>query len=152
MPLGLDETTFELHLNLEKIPELLQESALEDAGQFVIESILDYVGQGKSPVAGQGAFRKLSAEYAEREKGGDTLANLDLSGSMLDALEYRVIGDKIVIGIFDGDLAKRSYNHNVGDTLPKRQFIPDDGNGDYLKAEIIRGIGSILSEYFDENL
>jgi hypothetical protein len=151
MPLSKDEVSFELEFDLENVPEEDRETALEDVGQFLVDSILDYVGQGKSPVSGKRDFKALSTPYADREKGGDTLANLDLTGGMLDSLTYKVVGDKVVVGIFDEDEAIKAYNHNIGDTLPKRQFIPDDAKGESLKSDIQRGISSIISEYVDED-
>lgn len=157
MPITESETSYELDIPaIEQVPESLRDEVLEEIAQFVRDSILDYVGEGKSPVAG-GVYRsRLTQPYADAEKGGDTLANLDLNGDMLNALDYRIEGDKVVIGIFDSDQAIKSYAHNTGyeghPTLAGkgyiRQFIPNED--ELLKAEIIRGIGRIIEDYLDE--
>jgi hypothetical protein len=48
------------------------------------------------------------------------------------------------VGVFDSDEAPKAYNHNVGDTLPQRQFIPmEDQN---FKSEIMAGIDEVIEE------
>jgi hypothetical protein len=156
MTMTLDETSFEFEVpRIDDIPESERESALEEIAQFIRDSILDYVGEGKSPIAGGTYKGKLSKVYADLEKGGDTLANLDLNGDMLDALEYRIEDDRVIIGIFKADQAIKSYAHNTGyeghPTLEGkgyvREFIPKDDQ--MLKAEIIRGVGRIIEDYLD---
>jgi phage gpG-like protein len=157
MPITESETSFEFELpNAENIPESVRDQVLEEIAEFLRDSILDYVGEGKSPVAG-GRYRStLNKDYADREKGGDTMANLDLNGDMLNALEYRIEDDKVIVGIFDEDQAIKSYAHNTGyeghPTLEGkgyiRQFIPKEDQ--LLKAEIIRGVKRIIEEYLDE--
>ena len=114
----------------------------------MVNSILDYVGEAKSPVSGGKYKAKLSPEYAKEK--GTTLANLDLNGDMLSSLEFVPLSltkDKIVleVGIFDEDQAIKSYNHNKGDTLPQRQFIPD--KGEKFKKDILNGLEDILNDY-----
>lgn len=140
------ETSFEFDIpGFEDIPEDNQTEAADDVAQYLIESILDYIGDSKSPVAGGSFKAELSKAYAERE--GKEKANLDLNGDMLNALTFKVnyATGTITIGIFEEDQAIKSFNHNTGDTLPQRQFIP--GEDELLKAEIIRGVGRILEEY-----
>jgi hypothetical protein len=145
-----DETSFELDLGeiLGDLPRSRRKEALTDVGEFLVESVLDYLGQGKSPVSGVRSFKQLNKSYAEKEKEGDRLPNLDLHGDMLNALTFKVKGSKVIIGIFDEDQAIKSYNHNVGDTLPKRQFIPDESQT--FKPDIMRNVEKILEEYLDE--
>lgn len=144
------ETSFEIDLEdlLEDVPKSDRKKALRDVGEFLVEQVLDYIGQGKSPVSGVGDFKKLNKAYAEKEKAGDRLANLDLNGSMLDALTFKVSGNKVIVGIFDEDQAIKSYNHNKGDTLPKRQFIPEKGQ--ILKKDIRDNVDMIVEEYMEE--
>ncbi len=115
--------------------------------------MLDKIAEGISPVKGEGPFKKLTKHYADEEHGGDRTAILDEHGDMLQALTYKIVGNKIEVGIFDKKEAPKSYGHNTGfrghPTLegkaPKRQFIPEDGQT--LKDDIMRGIGDITDEY-----
>jgi len=145
--LSKEKVTYDLELDLSEIPKESRKAALNDVGEFIRDSILDYVGEGKSPVKGEGSFKKLNKNYADNQKSGDRLANLDLNGDMLDALDFRtsVTASKITVGIFRKSEAIKAYNHNVGDTLPKRRFIPDESQE--FKEEIKRGIKRILQDY-----
>jgi hypothetical protein len=132
------------------LPEELSRSekakAKKDIAEYVLTSILDYVGEGKSPIVGE-SFKKLGKSYADNEKGGDRTPNLDLNGDMLDALISKPKGDGIEIGIFKKKEAIKAYNHNIGDTLPRRRFIP--AKNQTLKKDILNGIDDIIQEYLD---
>lgn len=66
--------------------------------------------------------------------------NLQLTGAMLNSIEVlESTPDKIRIGIV-GEEAPKAYNHQVGDTVPKRPFM--GATNDDLKK--------IKSEYKDE--
>jgi len=150
MAISLSEFSFDFEVpGIDEVPEELREEALNDIGEYLLDSILDYVGSSRSPVAG-GEFRaSLSPDYAKR--AGKDRADLDLTGSMLNSLEYSYDADSgtVTLGIFEEDEIPKAYNHNVGDTLPKRQFLPEEE--ETFKAEIIRGVGRILSEYLEED-
>ncbi len=146
-----EETSFVFEIpNIDQVPSNLRTDLVNEVGDYLVQSILDYVGEAKSPVAGGRYKSTLSDVYANSQKNGDKLANLDLNGDMLNALTFKTNAStgKVTVGIFDDDQAIKSYNHNVGDTLPQRQFIP--GEDQLLKAEIIRGVKRILQEYLED--
>lgn len=143
MEMSESEVSFDLDFpELRGLPQELVNDILNEVGDYLKVSILDYVGDSRSPVAG-GKFKKsLSPEYAERE--GKDNANLDQTGSMLDSLVFDISGTTLTIGIFDEDQAPKAFNHNTGDTLPRRQFIPEDGQT--FKKEIMQGIDEVINE------
>lgn len=49
--------------------------------------------------------------------------NLTLFSDMLNSIEYDYQGDNVVIFISDSTEAAKAYNHNTGDTLPRREFF-----------------------------
>lgn len=49
--------------------------------------------------------------------------NLTLFSEMLNSIEYDTQGDNVVIYINDSTEAAKAYNHNTGDTLPRREFF-----------------------------
>lgn len=107
----------------------------EEVGNFVKESVLDHVGDGKSPVANGAWKRSLSPEYRKikAKTSGVTFANLELEGDMLDTLDFKKTSTGVEVGIYGDSLQdKKAFNHNTGDTLPQRQFIPI-GNGNFKK-------------------
>ena len=154
MAYNQDEVTKKLKINLRGVDPDDRRSVLEEIGEFVVDSILDRVGEGKSPVEKE-KFKKLSKEYAEREKSGDRTPNLDLFGDMLDALDFQVnvSSGEVEIGIFDSDEAAKAFGHNTGfqghPTLKgkglKRRFIPRESQR--FDSEIRSGIRDIIEEF-----
>lgn len=146
-----EETSFTFEIpNIDQVPDSLRSDLVNEVGDYLVQSILDYVGEAKSPVAGGKYKATLSESYANSQKMGDTMANLDLNGDMLNALTFKTNAENgtVTVGIFEDTQAIKSYNHNTGDTLPQRQFIP--GEDQLLKAEIIRGVRRILQGYIEE--
>ncbi len=64
---------------------------------------------------------------------------------MLDALESRNTSSGIEIGIFDSGEAIKAFNHNTGDTLPARPFIPSESEG--FKQTISSGVKGIVRSF-----
>lgn len=71
-------------------------------------------------------FKKYSAEYAERKGVTRSSVDLFLDGDMLDGIGRRSSKESVstvFIQMEKGLETKKAYNHNVGDTLPKREFF-----------------------------
>jgi hypothetical protein len=127
--------------------------ALADIAEYVRDEILQYVGEGKSPVSGGAWKRGLSPEYkkVKEELSGVSFANMELHGDMLDALEARVVGNKIRVGWFGGPEAAKADGHNnfSGEsTLPTRQSIPKPDES--FKRPIITGMKAIAKEFIED--
>jgi hypothetical protein len=138
-------------LDLSQIPDNRQDQAKQDVGEFIRDEIFRFVSSGNSPVAGRGAFQRLSKEYADNEKGGNRTANLELEGDMLDSLEFELTSRGIEIGIFDSGEQGKADGHNnfSGDSkLPTRRFIPDDN--ETFKSQIMSGVRQILNQYRED--
>ena len=77
------------------------------------------------------------------------VANLELSGDMLDSLEFRVKGTKIEVGIWGSEADKADGHNNFsGDSkLPERKFIPNGSNGETFRPDIRQEVDSILEGY-----
>jgi hypothetical protein len=155
MPITKEEVSYEFKIDLDKyVPKEQKklsrnekDELKEIIGEHLINNILMKVSDSISPVTGK-KFKKLNEAYANREKNGDRSANLELYGSMLNALEVESTDKGIMIGVFDDDEAIKLYNHNVGDTLPKRQVIPDKGQN-FTKV-VQKGIDEIIKDYLEE--
>lgn len=142
-----------------KLPEWLdsdeREELMGEIGEYILSEVLDYVGEGKSPVTGE-AFQVLSEKYADDEKGGKRLANLDLNGDMMRAVEYQVEADRIKIGIFDEDEAIKAYGHNTGfkghkwldGKAPARKFIPNEKEN--FSKEILLGVKELIDDFLSD--
>jgi len=150
MPISLDQVTKEVDLNLpDELSDSIKNDIKGEVGDFLVTSILDYVGQGKSPVTGR-AFKQLSKDYAEEQKGGRRLPNLELEGDMLGSLKAEKTRKGVEVGIFDSGQAKKAYNHNEGDTLPRRQFIPEPKQN--FVGDIQKGIDEIVNRRIKDEL
>ena len=73
----------------------------------------------------------LSKDYAKKKKEetGSSSANLDLTGSMLNALDFKVKNDAIEIGVYGKEDAGKADGHNNfsgASKLPTRQFLPKE--------------------------
>ena len=154
MPITMKETSFTYEVPIpDGIKAGKKKEFMEKVGRYLVDSMLDMIADGNSPVEGIGEFKELNPEYAEEEKGGNRTANMDEHGDMLQALTYKIVGNTLKIGIFDERQAIKSYAHNTGfkghpyleGKAPKRQFIP--GKDETLDEDILRGVGGITDEY-----
>ena len=130
------------------MPNQLRDQVTRQIGEFVVDQVLERVGQGKSPLQGTPTWRKLNPIYAEEQKAGDRTPNLDLTGEMLNGLTYKSDGNSIEVGFFDdagSDVLGKAEGHNqhLGEgNLPLRRFIPNDNEEFY--TPIRNGIKDII--------
>ncbi len=132
----------------QKLPEDLKQKVAEDVGNYLKEQVLLSVSQSKSPISG-GKFKPtLSPAYAKEKVqfGARAIANLELTGEMLDQLDFEVTKDGLEFGIF-GDSAPRADGHNNfsgASKLPQRKFLPEAGEA--FKAEIKREAERLIND------
>jgi hypothetical protein len=138
-------------LGIEAPKGINKDRALEQVGDYILESVLSYVADQNSPVAGYGSFPKLNKEYKKRkaEEGGSPIPNLELSGDMLSAMRIIVKDDSVVLRISgkEGDKADGHNNHSGDSELPLRRFIPDEG--ETFKKSILGGVKRIIDSFED---
>ncbi|MBL0320683.1 MAG: hypothetical protein IPP74_15520 [Alphaproteobacteria bacterium] len=120
----------------------------QDVGEFLVEKILESVSSRTSPIAG-GTYKKtLSPEYKKHKQaeGGSSVADLKLTGIMLDELGFKKTEDGILLGVF-GDAAPRADGHSnlSGEsTLPERKFLPNID--EEFKSSIQSGVERIIAD------
>ena len=137
------------------VPKARQREALEASANYLKEQILSFTGEGKTSVQGGKWKRKLEPEYAKRKKEESSVgfANLELNGDMLDALDVKPKGGKLVIEV-GGDQAAKAEGNLLGsygrDENPAnaREFMPHK-RGQHFRKEIVNGLREILQEYAD---
>lgn len=118
-------------------------------------AVLDFLGDGFSPVDGAGAFKELSDDYADTMKGGNRTPNMEFEGDMLSALTYETDAYSVKIGIWDPDQAVKAYGHTTGmkghkyleGKAPVRKILP--GDKEKFLPEIEEGIQTIIEEYLE---
>ena len=133
------------------IPRSNRKAALEDAATYIKEAMLDYIGEGKSPVEKGKWVRSLTKQYAKTksEQSSANFANLELTGEMLDSLTVDVSGSNIIVDVGD-DQRDKAEGHLTGiygdsNKIRPRQFMPQKGES--FKREIMSNIKKILEDY-----
>lgn len=138
-------------IDKEKLPDSVVREAMADIKDYVLEQILIDVANAKSPVTGE-RFEKLNTEYAKQKKkeGGRGIANLMLTGDMLDAVRIKSAGDSKLLLYVSADQSDKADGHNnhSGEStkLPTRRFIPLEDDGDSFRPGIERGIKDIIEQ------
>ena len=147
----------EIVLDLTGIPVNKRKEAKEDVAEFILTEAFNLIAQGKSPVKGVRKFKSLSKEYADNEKQGRRVANLELEGDLLEAFD--VVNSKLGVRmqIADGQhekaqghnqLDQRSKTWAKNTKFPRRQFFPDKKED--LKPKIMDGVENILEGFRQE--
>ena len=89
-----------------------------------------------SPVSG-GSFKR-------KKKDGERSILFE-EGDLRDSIiSKNRAGDEIEVGVFDSTEKKIAYNHNIGDTVPIRQFIP--GEDQSFKKKITNRVDRRIKE------
>ena len=69
---------------LRDVPNENKEAAKIEVAAFLLNEALRDMSNSTSPVKGEGRFRALDSDYAQREKGGARLSDLELEGDLKD--------------------------------------------------------------------
>lgn len=140
-------STLNLSEDIRGLDRSQKDELLSQIGELLVEQILSSVADSKSPVNGN-SFAPLSKDYATIKKAetGSSKPNLDLTGSMLQSLDFNVSGNNIEIGVFGEDAGKADGHNNFSGSskLPTRQFLPDTGE------EFDKSIMSLISDTVDQ--
>lgn len=141
-----------------EIPKKKMRDALNEVASFLEIELLNYYEGLNSPVSGGKWRSQLTKEYARKkaQEVGSTVANLELSGDLLNSLKItpKIRANEIVI-----DVGKREYGKSEGHITGqygkgkmekdyRRQFLPQ-GN-EKFKRGILTNIKNILKEYEED--
>jgi len=144
MPITQKKISFNLNLEdeLESIKPSKRKEVTELVALSVIDNIQEHLSRGVSPVS-KGEYKKtLSKEYAKKK--GKKVSDLYDKGDMLGNLSFTNTKKDITLKITDSTEKKKAYNHNVGDTLPTRKFLPDDSSDEVFKRSIMASVKEII--------
>lgn len=126
---------------------------LEDLKDFIKVRILEDVGEGISPVTGK-QWAGLSKEYKKKKakEAGNTKANLELFGEMLDSLDVIDFGNGLRVTVSDDQMAKADGHNNFSgkSKLPERKFIPNAKAGEDFSKELKKEIIDIVESQIDD--
>lgn len=146
-------STLDFKDDLKGLSKKQKEEVLSEIGDVIVTKILESCADAKSPITGK-AFHKLSDNYKEKKKEetGSTAPNLDLTGSMLSSLEFKIKKDKLEIGVYGEDAPKADGHNNFSgqSKLPTRQFLPKRGQS--FDSDIEKIISETIEQYKADNL
>ena len=149
MPISLDEMSYTLELDTTGVPADDKEQALETAGQVILNRVTEYLNGQNSPVSG-GSYKKgLSKDYKKHKvaNGGKGIADLQFTDAMLNNLQIDTTKSSITFELTEELQIKKGYNHNVGDTLPQREWLPDDSSGGKFKKRILDEAKEAINQF-----
>ena len=152
MPIKKNKISYKLDLkdkfNKKKIAPSKRKALSELIGVTILDEIVQYLDKGSTPVSKGEYKRGLSKEYKAKKtkQGKRSYADMQLTESMLSNLRVDARKDSVELKLTDSTEKKKAYNHNVGDTLPKRQWLPDDSKDEKLKRTITSKINRIIDD------
>lgn len=155
---GTTEIVHRLDLNeygLEDVPVSAKQAAKQEVADYLENQILRDVNNGVSPVQGEGRFKRLEAEYALREKGGNRLSNLEDEGDLLTDFDVALDDGSFLEVGHKGSQTPKADGHNQlsgkakawarNNGFPRRRYIPDDNQK--FVPKITGEIRSIIDEF-----
>jgi hypothetical protein len=145
MPISKKEVTKRLRIadidsRWSELTTIEKQEAKIQIGNFLVDKINQFLDSSTSPVSG-GAFKKKKATGASSQ--------LFEKGDMRSAITFTEFRDGVEVGVFDDSQAPKAFNHNTGDTLPTRQFIPTEDQN--FKRVINTGMKDIISQLLGES-
>ena len=140
MPIEKNKISFTLDLTeqIKKVPKEKRKEVTELIGITLVDSISEYTGRGNSPVS--------KGEYKKKMADGKTTSDLYETGAMLGNFKVNGLMNKVRIEITKNKEKLKSYNHNTGDTLPVRKFLPDDTKEEKFKPAIMKRVKEIIDD------
>ena len=98
----------------------------EEVGQALMDVMLDRTAEGKA-IGGEKSLQRYSKEYKDSDAYADHRktgkVNMELTGRMMDSIDMKTSTNEVEIFVGKGVDTKKAYNHNKGDTVPKRDFF-----------------------------
>lgn len=150
---------------IKDIRKLTSSKYTDPIAESILDQMKDVISTGLSPIRGFGRFEAYKAQ--SRNRGGKKTGypynvqtkfpgkkvrpvNLELSGDMLDALDYKNVRDGIELSIYKKAEAEKAKTHQQGtDLVPQRRFIPST-KGEQFITSITVSIKKMFVEALDK--
>jgi phage gpG-like protein len=124
--------------------------AVQAAKEVVVNAVRQDLDDTRSSVTGRN-FKKLDPDYAKIKKrqGGIPIPNLQLSGDLASSIRVMSRSDKLVLTTEASQQAKADghNNHSGQSKLPRRPFIPDEG--ETLRPGIRQEVAATIQSVID---
>lgn len=161
MPIKKNKVSYTLDLESEfnkaDIKPSKRKALSELIGVTILDEIVQYLDKGTTPVS-KGEYRKSlkSKEYKEKKtkEGKKSFADMQLTESMLNNLRVDATKKDVTIKLTDKTEKLKAYAHNTGyeghptikDPRLKRQWLPDDSQGESFKRTITKKVKDIIQD------
>ena len=130
----------------------------QELGELLYDLVLKDTSNQRSAVTGQRwkGLNPKSRYYKEKSKVAPGIANLELTGAMLDALEYKPTAQGIEIGIYGVEQALKAENHlkttarSRRTNVPQRQFLPK--RGESFRPGILKELKEVAEDIINDEL
>jgi len=147
-------STIDLSVELKGLSRSDKSAAIDEIGNFLVEQTLVNASESTSLVKGESIPALTSKPYKLKKRGevGNAKANLELTGEMLDSIDFKSGSNSLTIGVY-GEAALRADGHNNfsgKSSLPKRRIFPDEGQE--YKSSVKKEIDRIISDYKSSNV
>ena len=137
----------------EGMSQASQNRALTKVADVVLDRVEQGMDAGKSRVDGEGKFQKLSLKYAQEQKGGSRLPDLELFGDLKTGQRVKKEGNNLVHTVLAKQQPKadghnqhtakaKAWAKGFKKPFPQRRFIPK-GKQTY-DSKLIREIRKVI--------
>ena len=109
---------------------------------LAVDKMVNRTASGRD-ISGR-SFTPYSESYAEKKGVSRNSVDLILTGDMLGSFESSSTQPNMVEIKIEGEEAPKAYNHDVGDTLPRREFFGFNSEDDL--ADVVREVDSIRGD------
>lgn len=117
---------------LKNLETPIDRKTAKDIGAEVVDQIKDKTARGVNPLTNR-PYQKLNSKYANRQKGGNRLPNLRLSGKFMNSLKSKTKkvkgGYTAIVGYSTNLSRKKEQGHAEGaNGQAKRPTLSTGGN------------------------
>lgn len=132
---------------LDLIDNFVDKATVREIGETIVTEAKENISQGLSPVRGYGRFEKYkNPKKYPGELKNQRPVNLELTGEMMDAYDYREGKKDVVnVGVYGSSFAreKARYHQEGTDKMAQRKLIP--GDGEEWSVSIMRKLREVYS-------
>lgn len=141
MAITKDQVTKKVKLDLSGLSREAKARAKNEAGRIIVEEIQRALDNSNTPVSG-GSFSKAKVKSGRNAGSVSRLLDTGDLRNSIDAKNRK--GDVVEVGVFKKKETPIAFNHNTGDTVPQRQFIPEESQE--FKKTIMSRVNEVIDD------
>lgn len=150
MPITPQKFSYNLDLTdeLSDVPRSKHKMLKKRVGKLILKEIESTTRKQRSPVDGE-SYPRLSPKYKikKRKAGKGTKADLHLNNKMIRSIKEHNTREGVKFEITKKKEIPKAFNHNIGDTVPQRQIMPDEELSETFSPRIMRKVEDIIAKH-----